>query len=978
LAGAEGHDNNNADSKTCTEPLYFPKALYNRPGLSSIDYCIGKYSDFRQFLIRKLNSSGDILSGWTHQTPDDPGIALLEGASIICHILASYQEFYANETKLRTAKWKESIFDLVRLVGYRPSPGLGGSATFAIEIKGDKSVVIKSGFQFKAELEGLQKPVEFESEKDYVAYPWLSKFYLYRPLEGRDITKDTIEFYISYPDSHLVPVKLEEGDRLLIGDIDLSNGDPSNPSSLQNTEIVIVDKIKELHDRKLFTIKGSLTKRQDSSASKEVVAYKLGRSFRHFGHNSPGKIVELEGSTAKEVKITHLRPIFDYKSELWLKNRNGDIEKIDISPSLDKLDFPLDSEVNDIASGSKFLILGDFGSVKVEEASSEATTVTELHDVASVIYEFEKLGVDSKSAAEWEAELGNIYADEPKAEPRLIETDDIQHIRRTFIRTIQDYRPTSITWGAITGASTLVSFDSDLIFRDLSDNEYNAVDIRTLQFHEIASPLLKLNASQNESALQPGARELYFFGTRGEAKTLEGRNLLFNLPTKEPITSKVIEVELSSSSSSSSYPSLHKVTVDREMGSNYADFPNENPVVSVYGNLVDTTQGKTERDATLGNGDSRQKFQTFKLPKSPLTYLNVDGEMPPEAPALNIYVNDLMWTRVNSFFGTGPTDQIYIVRNDINGDSWVQFGDGETGGSRLPTGINNIVANFRTGIGAYGPPKAETTVQAAGHVEHLGKIQLLGVASGGSAPESGENAKEVAPGRIQTLGRMVSIRDFEYEARSRAGVSKASARWGLENNIPIVILTVLMEAGREKELDKVKETLNKYNKIEGMQRFPISIHHSNFQFALVDLEYGLDSAFRKEQVEKAIKEALGVSGEEGIDGSNGLFAIRKRNFGQREYLTRIEGVVQNIDGVRWVDVKAIGHSKKPGVSASATAERKSSVMTATTSRITSTTSSHMILKSPSPVISCNKENILTLQATDLHLTSASVSTREMH
>jgi len=82
--------------------------------------------------------------------------------------------------------------------------------------------------------------------------------------------------------------------------------------------------------------------------------------------------------------------------------------------------------------------------------------------------------------------------------------------------------------------------------------------------------------------------------------------------------------------------------------------------------------------------------------------------------------------------------------------------------------------------------------------------------------------------------------------------------------------------------------------------------------------------------------------------------------------------------VRWVDVKAIGHSKKPGVSASATAERKSSVMTATTSRITSTTSSHMILKSPSPVISCNKENILTLQATDLHLTSASVSTREMH
>ena len=50
------------------------------------------------------------------------------------------------------------------------------------------------------------------------------------------------------------------------------------------------------------------------------------------------------------------------------------------------------------------------------------------------------------------------------------------------------------------------------------------------------------------------------------------------------------------------------------------DFPEDAPAVTVYGNLVDAIQGKAEREAVLGNGDSRQSFQTFTLPKAPLTY----------------------------------------------------------------------------------------------------------------------------------------------------------------------------------------------------------------------------------------------------------------------------------------------------------------------------------------------------------------------
>ena len=181
----------------CVETLLFPKKIENRPGLSTIDYRIGTYSDFREALLRRLNSDPN-LSSWTHRQADDPGIALLEGASIIGDILTFYQELYANEAYLRSAKWRESISDLVRLLGYRLSPGLGGKATFAFEVKGDKPVVVPAGFPIKAQVEGAEQPVDFETTREFVAEPSLSRFNLYQPYTEPDLNPDTQELRIIY------------------------------------------------------------------------------------------------------------------------------------------------------------------------------------------------------------------------------------------------------------------------------------------------------------------------------------------------------------------------------------------------------------------------------------------------------------------------------------------------------------------------------------------------------------------------------------------------------------------------------------------------------------------------------------------------------------------------------------------------------------------------------------------------------------
>jgi hypothetical protein len=183
------------------------------------------------------------------------------------------------------------VSDLVRLLGYRLSPAVGGRATFAFELKKDEPVTLPAGFPLKANLEDLDKPSDFETLEETTLYPWLGRFNLYRALEDGDITPSTTEFYISSPEQLTDPIDLKVGDRLLIGQIVVSFY--PDDGAMWDTEVVIVDSIREQHGRKYYTIKGNL-KRITNISSLSV--YRLGRSFHHFGYNSPAKIVD--GSAA--------------------------------------------------------------------------------------------------------------------------------------------------------------------------------------------------------------------------------------------------------------------------------------------------------------------------------------------------------------------------------------------------------------------------------------------------------------------------------------------------------------------------------------------------------------------------------------------------------------------------------------------------------------------------------------------------------
>jgi predicted phage baseplate assembly protein len=267
-------------------------------------------------------------------------------------------------------------------------------------------------------------------------------------------------------------------------------------------------------------------------------------------------------------------------------------------------------------------------------------------------------------------------------------------------------------------------------------------------------------------------------------------------------------------------------------------------------------------------------------------------------------VNDRLWTYAATLFDRNPDEEIYIVREDADNNSYVQFGDGKTG-ARLPTGFENVTAVFRTGTGAFGALQEGTKVQG-GKLEGLDKIQMPDVSSGGSEPEDGANAKDAAPARVQSLDRLVGLKDFESEVSAISGVARARAAWQLVNNIPAVVITVLMQTGRAEEIDPVTQVIRHYNICRGPNRHAVIVEQGRRQFVRVEVDVAFDPSFRQELVQEDIAAALGTnSGKAKNDADNpyGLFGLKHRQFEQPEYANTIVGIVQGVPGVKWAIVR---------------------------------------------------------------------------
>jgi hypothetical protein len=210
--------------------------------------------------------------------------------------------------------------------------------------------------------------------------------------------------------------------------------------------------------------------------------------------------------------------------------------------------------------------------------------------------------------------------------------------------------------------------------------------------------------------------------------------------------------------------------------------------VRVFGNPINASRGESVFNEVLGSGDAAQAFQSFALRKKPLTYFNDPSAPNGRRSTLEVRVNGIQWTEVPSFFGTGPEDEVYIVRQNDQQDTTIVFGDGRTG-ARVPTGINNITATYRFGAGAAKPPPGAIG-QLAKPVDGLRRVVNPVAAGGGKEGDRPQDIRTNAPNSALILGRAVSLQDFEALAREFGGVVNARAEWAWDETLQRAVVKI--------------------------------------------------------------------------------------------------------------------------------------------------------------------------------------------
>lgn len=223
---------------------------------------------------------------------------------------------------------------------------------------------------------------------------------------------------------------------------------------------------------------------------------------------------------------------------------------------------------------------------------------------------------------------------------------------------------------------------------------------------------------------------------------------------------------------------------------------------------IPVTQGRPISEV-VGSSDGTA-FQSFTLGSSPV----VDA-------SVQVLVDGSLWTAVDDFVSSTSTSYHYRVEIDSEGVAVVYFGDGETG--RIPkVGANNIRALYRVEADSDGNVGADTIV-----VNRSGMSRISGITNpksatgwepleGGGGEDDLQRLKLDGVASLRTARRAVTLRDVETfalqfkDSRGESVIKRAKAVSGLEGT-NIVNLFVVGASGSLLTTSQLAEVENYFN-----------------------------------------------------------------------------------------------------------------------------------------------------------------------
>jgi hypothetical protein len=867
-----------------------PQVKTNLPGQSSISYRAGIWATFKETMLARLSSSDyPALARLKTRNDDDFTIAFLDATAVVLDILTFYQERLANESYLGTATQTRSLTELSRLIGYQPSPGVSASVYLAFTLKAAPgqptdptapAITIPAGTQVQSVPAQGQKPQVFETSADIAAKPDWNALPV---LTGQPWTPqigDT-SVYLQGTATQLQP-----------GDLFLIVGDERLQSSANNN----------------WDVRVVTTVQADTTNNRTYVAWSDGLGYAHrvkpaqqhpkfyafrqratlFGYNAINPLM-LAKDVLTGLAGAGLVSNGTSKNPEWLFSLPQGGAVIDLDAVYAKV----------VPHGWIVLIVPDMriasspaGFVSLYQVKSVTTIARSAYAISSKI---SRVGVDTNTS------LSEYYA-ATRQTSVLAQTDELevaeQPLSYPLYGTVLDLagmRPdlVGVQALALSGTSqkiavaegvTALSFVPD--DPTMASMNLNPGDLLTVTDPK-PLPLNPDGSVPNWSSLA-GPLILNVEDAEGRPGTVSASLNDFTLAPSASSDPEVSEYALVKSVLSATTPYPHaQILLQSNLLNCY-----DRKSTTVNANVGLATNGQSVSEI-MGSGSASTPNQEFTLKQSPLTYVPAPTPTGRQS-TLQVLANGTAWSEVPSLYEQGPSAQVFATLNQSDGTTDVLFGDGVEGAT-LPTGQNNILANYRIGLGSAGNVAAGAISTLIDRPLGVSGVTNPQAATGGGDPDSIDDIRSSAPQSVLTLGRAVSITDFQSYASTFAGIAKAHAIWIPNGPGRGVFLTVAGANGAalppgNPTLAYLVASLQNY----GNPLVPITaMTFLETLFGLsADLAY--DPAYDQPTVQAAVLQALTET-----------YSFANRTFGQGVSADEVSAVIQAVPGVVAVNVTEI-------------------------------------------------------------------------
>jgi hypothetical protein len=876
-----------------------PVAESNAAGLPAIAYRTGVWSTFLESMQARLSSTDyPALVGLKTRSTDDFSIALLDASAVVLDILTFYQERLANESFLGTATQLFSVTQLSQLIGYQPSPGVSASVylaftlssapglppnpgTTAITIPADTTVQSvpaqgQTAQMFQTAARILAKP-DWNALAVQTGFPWI-------PQSG-----DT-SVYLAGTSTSLNP-----GDAILIvGDERLQN----NASPQWDLRIVTTVTPDTVNGRTLIEWKEGLGGHGVSPAQVNPRFYALRQKASLFGYNAINPVM-LDAKARAHLLCEKLIGTDHFGRVDWVFDWdvvNGKDLSAESLIDLDQVYSKLvpdgwvalikpDGTTGGTPAGdiALYLIQGVTSSTRSDFGTSGKITrlSVDAHSLLAAYYEMTRV-----TTALAQSELLPA-AEQPLDYPLYGTILDLEDVRDDL---------SALTAVAITGSNPLlvVNKNRKVTFKPYDGTkkvEYSAGAAFTLvqppptgfekdgTIPDWSSVLDKVEIVVMDPA-----------GRQGIVKAKLKHLTLTPAPPKSPIVQEVAQVAQVAvlpavQNGTSVTPARTRIVLSTPLLNCY-----DRTTSTVNGNVGAATGGSPVKEL-LGSGAAAVPNQTFTLKQKPLTYTQAQTPSG-SASSLSVTVNGAAWQRVPTLYQQPPQAQVFTPVNLSNGSAQVIFGDGVEG-STVPTGQNNIVASYRVGLGVAGNVTAGAISSLVDRPVGVSGVINPMPATGGQNPASVADIQSAAPMSVQTLGRAVSITDYQNFAVTFAGIAKASAVWLPSGFFRGVFVTVASAGGVA--LPPGNLTLaNLYASLEAYGNPAVALQLASFLETLFGFEADLaiDPRYSSDTVQAAVMTQLNAS-----------YSFASRSFGQGVSADELAALIQSVPGVTAVNIK---------------------------------------------------------------------------